>query len=290
LGSMKFHVALSIWLLVAVSCVFGIVGLTSWGCFQKHQFAWWVLGVSSTAATCIILTIAFSFLALPLQIRLGLFLVTSLFVSTAIIGGVYFSASLPRIGPSRRADLLQLASLFPLLIVSLSFTPCLLRIYRGIRITNVSFPIDANRLVEFFSFVLLFVLAFVIPIFTVPFIGHSSSDSAFFILFSIACIATGSVVWTAVAIFMRFGWMVQLLFTATFLLIGWIAAASSLATFASLSARGMVVTATAATSGPFLVAMFLFSLRLLGYRLLIPPRAIAPAQTPDTVVHPLDAV
>lgn len=280
-------------LIVAVS-ITGIAGITCWGCMPKHQSVWWMLGASSLFGTCCIIATTYSTFRFTIKQRWLLNLVACALVSVLIITGIWFNSWLPRTGPPRRGDLFQLASLIPLLTISLSFTPMLLRIYRGIQFSRIEEPLrpSLRPTTEYLYWAMLFGAAFALPVAANLTIKHSAAETGFFVLFAIACIFVGSLIlYPAILILMRCNWMCFSLTSISGLSLVWLAIACFLAMNGfGLTASDIALSTTAILSGPIMLLIFFVAIRTLGFRVSIPIRRFNATSTPnDLRVHPLDA-
>lgn len=293
---MKNFVAVTLLFLISAFCIVGLAGLTCWGCFPSHRNAWWLYGVSSFYATCCLISIGYSTFDFSPIRRVSFLILSSATISLLIMTGIWFRSWLPSTGPPRHTDLFQLASLVPLLVMSLSFTPFLLRAYRGIHITNSNNFHERFRqhaLVDLGRFGLLIFAALAIPVIANRVIGHPSSVLGIFVIFSIACVAVGSIIlWPSVLVLLKFNWTVFSLASFATLAIGWSAVAflQAVSSPIVMTSDEIAVTATAAMSGPILIVLFLLAYRLLGFRIVIPHRSFSTPKTTESTIHPLDAV
>ena len=281
-------------LLIAGVSVSGIAGITCWGCFPKYRNAWWMHGASSVFATCCIIAITFAKFRFTLRQRGLSWLVLCSIVSGLILFGIWFNSWLPRIGPPRRSDLFQLASLIPLLTISLSFTPMLMRIYRGIDFsrTGQSLSDPKQPVFEYLSFAMQFGAAFAIPIVANFAIDHPASENGFFVLFSVAFIFFGLLfLYPLIFILMKPNWMVFFLISIILILVPSVPIAYFIATNGlALAPKEIAITTSAILSGPAMLILFCFAIRLQRFRISMPLRRFSVDSTPtDLVVHPLDS-
>ena len=291
---MRRFIAYLLLLLVAGLWVSGIAGITCWGCFPKYQNAWWMHGASSVFATCCIIAITYAKFRFTLRQRGLVWLIACSIVSALILFGIWLSSWLPRIGPPRRGDLFQLVSLIPLLTISLSFTPMLMRIYRGISFsrTDQTWSSPNQPYSEYFSFATQFGAAFALPVVANLAINHKSSDNGFFVLFSIASIFFGLLLlYPLIWGLMKSNWIVFSLISVTLIFVSSLPIAYSVATNGLASTpKEIAITTSAILSGPAMLILFCFAIRLQRFRISMPPRSFSVKSTPnDLVVHPLDA-
>lgn len=281
-------------LLFAVVVLFsitGIVGLTSYGCFPSYQIFWWIGGASSVLGTCCIIAISFSLIRVGLLRRFLLWLIPCVVVSASLLLCIWLSSFWPRVGPSRRHDLLQLASLIPLLTASLGFTPLLLQIYGGVGLLRKdgSAGRSGNPLVEYLVFALQLALGFLVPVIANLVINHSFGETGFFVIFSIGCIFLGSfVLYPLVMVLMKLDARNFLVSTLVVLLV--ILGGGMALSFSGpvLTLGEMIAQTTAYFAGLIMIWLYLLALRIHGYRTCVPQRVIRRVPRPDAV-HPLDA-
>ncbi|QEG22251.1 hypothetical protein [Mariniblastus fucicola] len=290
---MKNFIAYALHLLASCLFICGIVGVTCWGCFQKHQNAWWLLGFSSTLGTFSIIAINFATFQIDLRQRVLNWLVPCALAFVLILIGIWIGSRLPRTGPSRRADLFQLASLAPLLTICLSFTPYLMRIYRGIALlrTDESSKPSEKPASEFAQLATLFGIALALPIAANVAINHLAGP-VFLILSAIACSLFGMLIlYPLILILMKFDWTAFIcIAVALFLVTSSTIASILVANAVALTPREIAITTTAILSGPTMLMLYCAALRLQGFRILIPPRRFRTNSTSSASgIHPLDA-
>ncbi len=293
---MAVSLARLVLVILFVVWLFGIAGLTCFFCFPRHYLAWAMFGLSSFLGACSIFSIYYAAFLRPLKWRWALIVGAIVVISGLLVTGLYIHLQLPSIDPPERSYFLIMTSLVPVTLISFSLAPGLLRIHRGIHLSQGrvgQFP-EQHRRFEYLSLAATIATAFLLPIGAEWMYGDETNNLHFLLLYGVACVVASSFVfWPIALLLMKCSWKWFGLVTTVGILSSWIAIAcyQTITRTRTLMFDEIVRVPAAILSGPIMILLFLMSIRLLEYRLTVPTREFGKTEMnlkPD--VHPLDVI